>query len=201
MTAKRTARKVVQVKPESKEMSAALTAEEQAIARRVMADSGSRGEWTQIKEVINYEIGKDVFALPAPAKKKQDEKNYVYRWIERTPRRLDEVRNKEVPFKWWICNATNTPYLKEFLDPVLGCVSREDQMLMFQPYWMKIKRDEILRRQNEGYRDLNARDGEQKAEGMSFVAGKQIKPGDNVVFDEEAGDLEGIIDPNELGGK
>ncbi len=176
---------------------APLTAEEQAIAARVAGDESK--EWATLTEgdLLDYSFGKDIFALPAPAKKQQDEKKFVFRWIARTPRRLDEIRSKDAPFKWWVCNSTNTPFLKDLFDPVLGCVCREDQMLMYQPSWMKVKRDGILQKQNEGVKDVRAKDGETKGDGMSFVSGKEIKPGDRVVFDEGGGDVSDIVADDE----
>lgn len=113
-----------------------ITPEEQAIAARVM-NEGS--EWQEFGEdsLVDFEFGRDMFELPAPAKKKQDNHEFAFRWLTRDPKRLDAIRNKPVPFRWWICNSTNTPFLEGFFDPVLGCVSREDQMLMFKPYWMR----------------------------------------------------------------
>ncbi|MFH0826137.1 MAG: hypothetical protein V2B18_25580 [Pseudomonadota bacterium] len=175
------------------ENTAPLTPEEQAIAARVAGDSSREWDVITERDLLDYSFGKDVFALPAPAKKQQDEKKFVFRWIERTPRRPDEIRSKDAPFKWWVCNSTNTPFLRDNFDPILGCVCREDQMLMFQPYWMKVKRDEILRRQNEGVKDVRSKDGETKGDGMSFVAGREITSGDRVVFDESGGDMSDIV--------
>jgi len=161
------------------EAPAALTAEEQAIAARV---AGENQDWKTITEesALDYSLGRDLFELPEPAKKAFADKKFTFRWIERAPRRLDEIRNKAVPYKWWVCNSTNTPFLAKFLDPILGCVCREDQMLMFQPYWMKIKRDEIQKRQNEGVKDVRQKGGD-RGDGLSMVTGKEIKAGDRPI--------------------
>lgn len=115
-----------------------ITPEEQAIAARVVAESD---DWQTIGEdsTLDFSLGRDVFEFPPPAKAKLNGKEFSFRWILRDPKRLDEVRNKPVPFKWWICNSTNTPFLEGYFDPVLGCVCREDQMLMFKPWWMRDK--------------------------------------------------------------
>ena len=116
----------------------AITPDEQAIAARVAAETD---EWQTIGEdsTLDYNLGRDVFELPPPAKAKQLAQEFSFRWILREPKRLDEIRNKPVPFRWWICNSTNTPFLAGFFDPVLGCVCREDQMLCFKPWWMRDK--------------------------------------------------------------
>lgn len=177
-----------------------ITAEEQAIAARVAADSSREWETITEKGALDYSLGRDVFELPPPAKKAYAEKNFVFRWIERKQSRLDEFRSKEAPYKWWVCNSVNTPFLAGFFDPILGCVSREDQMLMFQPYWMKMKRDEILQRQNEGIKDIRQKHGETKGDGMSFVAGKEIKEGDRpIVAPGITDDLGEFIDERGIG--
>jgi hypothetical protein len=125
-------------KMKEKEELKPITSEEQAISARVMAENR---EWATIREddCEDFSLMKDPFELPPPALKKQEEKEFFFRWITRDPKRLDEMRSKQVPFRYWICNSTNTPFLKGFFDPVLGCVSREDQMLVFKKWWMHLK--------------------------------------------------------------
>lgn len=115
-----------------------ITAEEQAIAARVTSETM---DWQTITEedVEDYSLSKDPFELPPPAMEKQEKKEFFFRWITRSQQRLDEMRSKQAPFRYWICNSTNTPFLKGYFDPVLGCVAREDQMLVFKPYWMHVK--------------------------------------------------------------
>ena len=175
-----------------------ITADEQAIAARVAADSTR--DWETIGEdsAIDYTLGRDKFELPPEAKKAQNERRFAFRWVARIPARIDAIRNAEVPEKWWVCNSTNTPFLTQYLDPVLGCICREDQILMFQPWWMRDKRKKILDQVTfDKSRDITRLNGQGKA-GASFVAGtrsvggsepslrQEVGGGDNIVFDEEA---------------
>jgi hypothetical protein len=164
-----------------------ITAEEQAIAARIAADSDR--EWETIGEdsVIDYSLGRDLFELPPPALKQQIEKHYAFRWIERTQRRIDEIRSKPIPLKWWICNSTNTPFLKGYFDPVLGGVTREDQILVFKPWWMHAKQREIVAEITEGKNQDLTRRNKEKRGAAEFVAGVGdsfgLKGGDKIVYD------------------
>jgi len=175
-----------------------ITAEEQAIAARVAADSTRDWETIGESSAVDYSLGKDKFELPPEAKKAQEDHKYAFRWVARLPARIDTLRNAEVPEKWWVCNSTNTPFLQQYLDPVLGCICREDQILMFQPWWMRDKRKKILDEVTfDKGRDITRLHGQGKG-GSSFVAGTrtvggseptlrpEIGGGDNVIFDEES---------------
>lgn len=114
-----------------------LTPEERAIFARVSQDDES---WETITEESSHDfaLARDPFELPEPAKKLREKKEFAFRWITRKPERLDEVKNKPIPFRWWPVNL-NQPVgmaFKPFIDPNNGCVSREDQMLVFKPWWM-----------------------------------------------------------------
>lgn len=176
-----------------------LTSEEQAIAARVAADSDR--EWETITEdsVLDYSLGRWAFELPPEAVKLQCEHRFAFRWITRTKERIDEIRTKQPPARWWICNRANTPFLAHLCDPVLGAVVREDQILVFQPWWMREKMRAIVQGIADGKSaDLTEMDG--KARGAAhFNASKrlygdgrpearqEIKGGDQIVYD---GDLE-----------
>lgn len=176
-----------------------ITSEEQAIAARVAGDLGDWGTFGE-DSVLDYNLGRDIFELPAPAKKKQDNKEFAFRWITRTTERMDQVRNKPIPFRWWICNRVNTPFLDGHFDPVLGCVSREDQMLVFKPWWMRDKEVSHKRgladAQDQSGHLLN-KDG-QKDNGIEWQAGKrsidgremghEVRGADIVMADESAMD-------------
>jgi hypothetical protein len=166
-----------------------ITAEEQAIAARVAGDLGDWGDFGE-DSVIDYNLGRDIFELPPPAKKKQDAREFAFRWIERTPKRLDQVRNKPVPFRWWICNRTNTPFLDGHFDPVLGCVSREDQMLVFKPWWMRDK--EVLYKRyladsQDQSGNLLGKNGKKSESGTKWLAGKRSEDGDDAMQHEIRG--------------
>ena len=119
-----------------------LTPDEMAIAQRIAAENN---DWQTIGEdsAIDFSLMQDMFELPEEARKKVQNKEFAFRWIERTRQRIDQIRNKPVPFKWWLCNATTTPFLKKYVDPALGAVVREDQILVFRPWWMHEKEKAI----------------------------------------------------------
>lgn len=176
-----------------------ITAEEQAIAARVAADSSTR-EWETITEgsALDYSLGRDAFALPPPAKKAQEEKQYAFRWIARTQARIDEMRNKSVPEKWFVCNRVNTPFLDGYFDPVLGGVIREDQILMVKPWWMHARHREMVMRLADGYGDITNKNREKRGS-AEFAAGirtegaplrQEIKSGDHLIADFDQLDRE-----------
>jgi hypothetical protein len=140
-----------------------MTPEEKAIFSRVQAESS---DWKTISEdeAVDYSLSRDPYDLPAPAKKLEKEKRFKFRWIVRTPARLDEIRNKQVPFRWWIVNSTQPVGLVfgPFLDPNNGCVSREDQMLVFKPWWMYEKERAFKERLADASAGVEAKDGEKK---------------------------------------
>jgi hypothetical protein len=172
-----------------------MSSEELSIARRVATMDE---EWKDIGEdsVMDFTLNNDPFELPPPALEKKKQKQFAFRWIERDAKRLDTVRSKPVPFKWWICNRTSTPFLEGYFDPILGCVSRLDQMLVFKPFWMFVKEMEFKQRLAEG---VNAKaienlDGEERGN-TSFVASRrsgldsksrreQVTGSDEIQFDE-----------------
>ena len=112
--------------------SSQLTPEELAIARRVAAegpilDHGEEG-------MVDFSLAEDPLKLPEPALKEQREKRLAFRWIRRSPERIDQVRNASPPLRWWICNRVNTPFLAKYVDPVLGAVVRMDLILVCKPW-------------------------------------------------------------------
>lgn len=119
------------------EIPANLTPEEMAIARRVASEDRS---WETLieGEVNDYSLSADPFALPEPAQKLRDSKEFAFRWITRDPKRIDEVKNKRRPMQWWIVTRTN-PRSRIFdkeIDPICGGIIREDQILVFKPFWL-----------------------------------------------------------------
>jgi hypothetical protein len=177
MTMGRPATKKIE-KPEPKpaltdEQPRVLSSDEQSIAQRVAA---ADREWELFNEdsVIDFSLADDPLKLPEPALKMEKEKKFKFRWIERKPARLDTMRNLRVPMKWWPCNSTNTPFLDGFFDPILGCVSRLDQMLVFKPWIMWTKEREI-KDQMAGAVDsgtILSKQGEAKG-GMDFIASRR----------------------------
>ena len=173
-----------------------LTPEEMGIYQRVKSDDA---DWKTITEesVDDYSLTEDPFKLPDEVKKYVTSKKFSFRWIERKSSRLDEVRSAQVPNRWWIVNAESFPDLKHLCDPVLGCISRHDQMLVFKPWWMKEKRAAMMAEINDAQDrsgTIEGKDGEAYS-GAQFTAGKkspdnptplrgQIKSGDTIEYEE-----------------
>jgi hypothetical protein len=165
--------------PEEAAERTVLTSEETAIVNRVMAE---KDDWKSIKEsdVDDFQLANDPFELPEPAKAMKKKRKFAFRWITRTTERMDELRNKPAPFKWWVCNAVNTPFLEGFFDPVLRCVCKMDQMLVFKPYWMFVKEQEFkqgMAERNAASGDLKKKSGAVKG-GGEFVEGRTIRTKD-----------------------
>lgn len=177
-----------------------LTPEEMAIFQRVKSESK---DWKTITEesVDDYSLMQDPFRLPDEIKEYETKRKFKFRWVERTSERLDEIRSERVPHKWWIVNTDTFSALKHLCDPVLGCISRKDQMLVFKPWWMHEKRMQLLDEINmaqDRSGTLEGRNGETR-EGVQFIAGKQspgdprplrgaIKAGDKIEYEETGQD-------------
>jgi hypothetical protein len=168
-------KKITAAKPDEdkKNILAPRTPEEQAIRLRSDADSDKSWESVGEDSVLDFELNADPLALPAPAQKEYDEKRYAFRWAEMKTQNIDKLRTLPVPFKWAVCNAVNTPFLEDFIDPVLGCVINLGQLLMYKPWWMHMKvADYELKRAeaHHGSVPLEALDGESKDKGGEFVS-------------------------------
>ena len=156
-----------------------LTPEERAIFGRVM---GQSDEWRTIteEETNDYSLSRDIFDLPEPAKKLVQNKEFAFRWITRKSERLDEIKNRPIPFRWWPVNM-NQPVgmiFKPFIDPNNGCVSREDQMLVFKPWWMSERELNYKRKLADSAdqsKRLDSRDGEIRVAGRDTEV--EIKAG------------------------
>ena len=163
---------------QSKKPHPALTSDESALFHRVQNE---RDDWKDIGEdsVLDYSLSEDPMKLPDAAAQQEAEKKFKFRWIERNPRRLDVERSKQPPFKWWICNATNTPFLLNDIDPVLGCVCKLDQMLLFKPWWMHEREMAIELAKTDAYTkgDILSRSGERREWG-DFQAYKESGDGE-----------------------
>ena len=180
-----------------------LTQDEAAIFQRIAGDTDK--DWQTITEgdIEDYSLGENPFKLPEPAKKRLDAKEFAYRWVERTPARLDQVKYMQAPKRWWICNSTNTPYLEDFIDPILGCVCNLDQMLVFKPYWMHMenqRRKMELAENQSAQKDISNRDGKTVDDGkIEYRSGDNAKigSGDEVVADVGLMDeMEGRSEPS-----
>lgn len=114
-----------------------LTPEEKAIFQRVSSEDKS---WEQLLDIgadINdFSLSADPFELPEPAKNLREKKEFAFRWVTRSTARLDELKSKPEILRWWPVNRTQPRggMFDKFIDPNYGCVSREDQMLVFKPW-------------------------------------------------------------------
>lgn len=166
-----------------------LTPEEAAIVSRIRAEDDT---WKTVSEdeALDFSLAEDPFKLPEEAKRLQDEHKFRFRWIERTKERIDEIRTLDIPKRWWIVNAATIPELARLVDPVLGCITKLDQMLVFKPHWM-FDAEQAMKTQMADTKDQSGRlEGKHGVpvddSGSEFLAGKKYKigRGDEVQFHE-----------------
>jgi len=196
--------KTEKITEEVKAQMSNMTPEQVAIAQRAAAESD---DWKTITEadMEDFSLMENPFKLPPPAQKMVDEKKFKFRWAECKPQRIDYLRNLPVPQKWWVCNRDQTPFLKEYVDPVVGAIIKNEQILLFQPYWMYEKYHAILADMSEqqtAQGEVHKRDGIQEPDkGIEWKAGPDQKIGnkDEVVEDVEAYDREMSGEPAESG--
>jgi len=113
---------------------ATLTPEQQAIATRAEAQQKMRRPIRE-DELNDFSLMKNVLDLPEAAQKLQDKKIYAFRWCERTPERIDFLtRSEQPPMRWGLVTRTTIPELEDAVEPMLGCVCRLDQALLYK-YW------------------------------------------------------------------
>lgn len=114
-----------------------LTPEQQAILNRAEAESA---EWETITEesIGDYSLSITPLDLKhnfPEAWKQQQDRIYAFRWCERTEKRVDELTRGGHPItRWKICTRVTTPFLSGYIDSLLGCVARLDQILLFRPW-------------------------------------------------------------------
>jgi len=169
-----------------------LTPEELAIYQRVKTEGERAREWETIAEsdIEDFSLREDPMKLPEFAQKLKDAKLYAFRWVEKSKERLDGIRSMSPPMKWWIVNAATIPESTDDVDPVLGYVSKLDQLLVFKPYWMfaaqqRIKREMADNKNQAG--DVHKKDGFVPADNIQLRAGPDFKISskDEVVADEQ----------------
>jgi hypothetical protein len=179
-------------KPKSINKPANLTQEEAAIFERINAEGKTTREWEGVTEedVLDFTLAQDPMKLPDFAEKMRDARKNAFRWVERKKERLDEIRSMPKPRKWWIVNATTMPESENDLDPILGCVCKYDQLLVFKPYWMYVKEKQMETAQDEKKASAGELASKHHAQvddtGSEFLAGKEYKIGgkDEVQFHE-----------------
>jgi hypothetical protein len=173
-----------------------MTPEERAIYSRVASGDD---DWQTITEesAEDFSLSEDPFKLPLPAQRLRDQKKFAFRWITRSSARLDQIKSFSVPRRWWPVNSTQPApgLLDAFIDRSTGCVQREDQMLVFKPWWMYEREHDLkimLADGNTG--DITKKDRQQAGD-VEFRAGKRVADkgslreevkGDDVHFTGEA---------------
>ena len=172
-----------------------MTPEERAIFNRVSSEDH---EWATIDPyaTIDFDAMTQVpFKLPEPAQKLQDAKKFKFRWFERTPKRVDEVKNWSVPLRWWPVNGVQ-PEAGKFdrcVDGTTGAVHMDDQMLFFKPWWMW-EREQEYQDRLAGNEPLTAKDDTEKND-IRFAASRRKEgekasrvevSGNDIVFRGEA---------------
>lgn len=168
-----------------------LTPEERAVFERV---AGEKDDWKTITEadVVDFSLSVDPFLLPPEALKKQDAREFRFRWAEMKSQRIDLLRTLPVPMRWWVCNSVQTPFLKHLCDPIHGGIQRLDQILMFKPYWMfekhqAAKQDIAENKDQAG--DISKRNG-LKQDGVEWKSGEQF----GITSKDEVMDFDGVLD-------
>jgi len=184
-----------------------LTPEMRAIAERASAQDT---EWFTIREdeLNDFDMQHSPYNITernySEAFKLQKEKRYAFRWCERKESRIDELtRSLNPPLRWAIVTRTTLPEMERHVDPVLGCVSCLDQILLFKPWSHHAMVKEHKNKMAE------AKDNAGKAENVAMrnvdsdtikpVVGEQAKIGgsDEVVYvDQES--HEGETDLSDL---
>lgn len=173
-------------------------------------------DWFTIREdeLNDFSLMQNPFDLPPEAAKMQNERRYAFRFCTRTPQRVDELtRSKSPPLRWAIVNKATLPQLGHLVDPVLGCIAVEDQVLLFKPWHhhaivQKAKADMAAAQSNpleqaanriadsnDGYVPRAARVGLQDSD-PSKIGKRDVVMQDEADWDKAAGEVD---DTSELG--
>lgn len=123
-----------ETKPKTDQIPAHLTSEERAIVERV---KGQDTDWFAIGEesMNDFSLMTNPFDLPPEAAKLQNEKQYAFRYCERTPGRIDELtRSVAPPLRWALVTRNSLSAMAKYVDDILGCVCKLDQALLFKPW-------------------------------------------------------------------
>jgi hypothetical protein len=129
--------KLTKPKDDTQTRTSAITPEQQAIITRAESELA---EWEPITEESMHDFSLadhplDIRIHFPEAHKQEAEKRYAFRWCERTDKRIDELTRSGHPMtRWKLCTRTTTPFLEQYVDPIWGCVTRLDQVLLFRPY-------------------------------------------------------------------
>jgi len=112
-----------------------LTPEQQAIASRAEGQQKLVRPSIKESELNDFSLMNNPLDLPEVAAELQRKKIYAFRWCERTSERIDFLTKSErPPLRWGLVTRTTVSELEDLVDPLLGCVCRLDQALLYK-YW------------------------------------------------------------------
>lgn len=179
-----------------------LTPEQQAIATRSANQEKLKRSPIREDELNDFSLMKNALDLPEPAQKLQDKKIYAFRWCERTPERIDFLTRSELPPMRWGLVTRMVSELEEFVDPMLGCICRLDQALLYK-YWedharvQKAKMELAEAGLNTGSLEGKKYQMQNKNADVEVMTGKDQKisgsdviMGDEAIVDQQAGIVE-----------
>lgn len=152
------------------------TEEEKALSNAIKKGAD---DWQVITEgdITDYSLSEDPYKLPPKAQEMQDKKEFAFRWALADPKRIDELQSLNVPARWWICNRTQPPGLEEYCDSIHGGIKKLDQVLMFKPWWMHEKHQQMkndLAAIRDAAGDINKKHGKKDQYG-EWIAGEDMK--------------------------
>jgi hypothetical protein len=169
-----------------------LTADEEALVARI---SKGGADWENITEesMLDFSLANDKYALPPEALKKQNDKEFAFRFIAKTSTRIDEIQSQPPPATWWVCNRTRAPFLAKYCDPLHGGIQREDQILVMKPWALHQRYQDAkagIAQAKDKAGDLSTKDGKTKnihSGEVQYSAGAKAKLGDrDETFFEES---------------
>lgn len=182
-----------------------MSTDERSIYNRVIASSDEWKDAVSTEEIADFSLANDPFKFPPPCFPLMERHEFMFRWITRDPKRLDEVMNKSKIMRWYPVNSTSpTSDFVSFIDRNNGAVCREDQMLVFKRYDVF----QIEQKAKRGVADTSRQTNDPRNKGGDFSASvrkstssrsarEEVK-GDDIPFTGEAeidGEM-GIFTPN-----
>ena len=162
-----------------------LTPDQRAIAERVASQDT---DWMTITEDQMHDFSLMVNPMNLKqnypeAYRMQVERKFVFRWCEKTPNRVDELtRSVRPPLRWAIVNRQTLPELDRYVDPLLGCVTCQDQVLLFKPF----AHAEIVNKAKRDMAEAKSRAPIDRVnrEKVDVVEGSSIAGGDVVTYED-----------------
>jgi hypothetical protein len=178
-----------------------MTPDQLSIHRRVLAESE---EWEPITEesMLDYSLAVHPLSLKdhfPEAWKESVEKRYAFRFCERSDKRIDELTRSGHPVtRWKLCTRTTTPFLPKYVDPIWGCITRLDQVMLFRPY----DRHMMEKRAKDGFAQAKAESGRPEnyalrraQDGIEAYSGEKyrISSGDEVQYEDARQELGELV--------